>query len=158
MLALAGCGVLDRQAPLGRLIDRPPPPVTVVHGGPTGALIGGRFQPVLPDAVVDRVVAPALRAWLTFPERRSLAVASERAAIAPEGDAVEFKATNGTGAVTTQGAAAPVSDVYRSLRGKICRDLRQSVDKDKKTLALDVTLCREEVAGDITLWVVAASD
>jgi hypothetical protein len=157
-LALAGCGQLDRQGPLGALIDRPAPAVTVVSGAPTGILIGARFPPVLPDAAVDQVVAPGLRQWLTFPEQRSLATASERAAIAPAGEPVTFQAKDGNGAVTAHGAAAALDDVYRSLRGYICRDLRQSVVKNTETHASTVTLCREQVTDNATLWIIGAAD
>jgi hypothetical protein len=157
-LALAGCGKFDRQGPLGALIDRPTPPATVIEGAPTGILIGDRFPPNLPDAAVDQVVAAGLREWLTFAERRSLAAASERAAVAPEGDAIKFQARDGGDAVTAQGSATAVDDVYRSLRGNICRDLRQSVAKNAKTQALTITLCREEVAGGTAFWIIPATD
>ncbi len=93
----------NHPGPLGRLIDRPAPPVTVVQGAPTGASDRRAVSSDLPDEAVDRSWRRAA-GWLTFAEQRGLATASERAAIAPAGDVIVFEAANGADAVTRPGA------------------------------------------------------
>lgn len=151
-LSLAGCGdLIPHPGLVGRMIDTRPPPGQVTEGGPSGALLGGPV-PDVPDADVDKVVAAGLTQWLTAEERRSLAAASERAAVAPASAAIDWQAHDGGDAVTATGSALAVGEVYRSLRGRICRDVRQSFDKDGKTQAETVALCRDGAA----LWITSA--
>jgi hypothetical protein len=163
LLALGGCSSdflteLNRPAFLGNQIDRPPPAVDVVSGGPTGVLLTGPYVPDVPDKAVDAVVATGLKEWLTFAERQSLAMASEHAAVATTGAPVAWTAADGTGATTAKGSAVAVSQAFRSLRGEICRDVRQAVDKDNLPHAQTVSLCRTEIATGEHLWTVAAPD
>jgi hypothetical protein len=149
---------LNRPAFLGNQIDRPPPTVDVVSGGPTGVLLSGPYVPDVPDKAVDNVVAAGLKNWLTFAERQSLAMASERAAVATTGAPVAWTATDGTGTATAKGSAVAVTQPFRSLRGEICRDVRQAFDKDNLPHAQTVSLCRSEIATGERLWTVATPD
>ena len=170
LLAASGCSKLenwdpfarfdpDAPGPLGKMIDRPPPPVTVTQGGPSGLLIGGTVAPDVPEAAVDRVVAASLREWLTFEERRNLAVASESAASVPTNNPVAWQAKDGNNARTAGGIAVPVADVYRSKRGAICRDVSQRVDKNDKQHVATITLCRDaQPAAAQTLWLISSAD
>lgn len=162
LVTLSGCsglgGYLGGQGPLGRLIDRPAPQVAVSHGGPSGPLINGPVIADVPDPAIDTVVGGGLREWLTHAERRSLAMASQRAVVATTEDAVKWRAQDGDDATTASGTVESVGDVYRSLRGEICRDVRQSVDKNEATHAQTVTLCREPAAAGGTLWVIGSAD
>lgn len=164
MLAcLAGCGTmpnLNPQGPFGRILDRPPPPVVITRGGPTGVLINGP-APVVTDIAaptVDQVVGDKLRLWLTPEERRALALASEHAVIATTDAAVAWRALDGAKATTAHGTVMPVDDVFRSLRGEICRDVRQRAEKDNEAHAETVTLCRQDVPGNGTLWLIGSAD
>ena len=47
---------------------------------------------------------------------------------------------------------------FRSLRGDICRDVRQSIDKNGEPHAQTVTLCRVAIKTGATLWVTAKAD
>jgi hypothetical protein len=162
MLALSACAddLAELQHPgyLGRLIDTPAPPVTIVAGGPSGVLVSGPYVPDVPDMAVDDVIGSGLREWLTFEERRSLAMASERAAIGVTGTPLPWKAQDGGGAVTATGAAVAVGDVFRSLRGYICRDVRQSISKSDEPHAQTVTLCRMPIKTGVTLWLTATAE
>jgi hypothetical protein len=168
MLALAGCAEFDRQVDqgleearhpgaLGRLIDTPPPAVTVVAGGPSGVLLSGAYVPDVPDMAVDSVVGYGLTEWLTFEERRDLAMASERAAIGVTGTELPWHSHDGGDTVTATGGAVAVGDAFRSLRGEICRDVRQSFTKNGEPHAQTVTLCREPIESGATLWVTAVA-
>jgi hypothetical protein len=164
LLALSACAndraELQRPGWLGRLIDTPSPPVTVVAGGPSGVLVSGPYVPDVPDLAVDGVIGSGLKEWLTFEERRSLAMASQRAAIGVTGTPLPWRAQDGGDAVTASGSAVAVGDVFRSLRGPICRDVRQSIDKngDKngEPHAQTITLCRTSIATGVILWLAQA--
>jgi hypothetical protein len=162
-LALGGCVQLEdvwsdlkRPAFLGNSIDRAPPTVDIVTGGPTGVLLTGPYVSDVPDKAVEGVVADGLRNWLSFPEKQSLAMASEKAAVAKTGDPVKWKSTDGAGAVTAAGSAVAVAQPFRSLRGEICRDVRQAFDKDNVPHAQTVSLCRTDIASGEKLWIVTA--
>ena len=143
---------------LGRLIYAEPPPVTVTTGGATGKLLGGVATPEMPDAAVDEIVSPALKAWLTFEERRVLAAASERAAISAMAKPIDWQATDGDDAVTAAGTAVATGGAYRSQRGQMCRDVRQNVVKNNAPHVEAVTLCREPDGAGVALWTVADAD
>jgi len=145
---------VNRPAAAGSFIDRPPPGVEVVSDGPTDALLTGPYLATVPDRLVDGVVAPGLQEWLTFIERQSLAAASERAAVALTGAPVKWTSKDGSGAATAKGSAVAVSQVFRSLRGLICRDVRQTFDKDSVAHAQTVSLCRTEIASGERIWMV----
>lgn len=155
-LALVGCDTVGRQGALGNLIDRPAPPVAVTAGGAGGALLGSAIASPVPGGAVDAVVAPDLRNWLTADERQALAGASEAAAIAATGQAVGWLSRDGSGATTAAGDATAIGNVYRSDRGRICRDVRQRFDKGESPHAATVTLCRETQSPAPVLWVIAA--
>jgi hypothetical protein len=149
---------LNRPAFLGNQIDRAPPAVDVVSGGPTGVLLTGPYVPDVPDKVVDDVIASGLKPWLTFAERQNLAMASERAAVAVTAAPVAWSAQDGGGEVTATGSAVAVGQPFRSLRGEICRDVRQAFDKEKVPHAQTVSLCRTEIASGAKIWLVATPD
>lgn len=119
-------------------------------------LLSGPYVPDVPDMAVDQVVAPGLKDWLTVEERRSLAMASQRAAIGVTGTPLPWQAQDGGGDVTATGSAVAVGDAFRSLRGKVCRDVRQSFDKGSEPHAQTVTLCRTSIETGVTLWIAAA--
>ncbi len=143
---------------LGRLIYPEPPPVTVISDGATGKVLSGGAAPELPDAAVDEIVSPALKSWLTFEERRSLAAASERAVIGASAEPIDWQATDGGDAVTAAGAAVAIGGAYRSERGPLCRDVRQSVTKNNAPHSEAVALCRAPEGAGIALWTVADVD
>jgi hypothetical protein len=170
LLASAGCDDLRRSetmtqfreiaAPggLGRLIDRPPPPVSVTEGGPSGVVIGGHGTLAVPETEVDLVIAPPLREWLTAPERRKLAAASETAAAAPTGAAIAWGASDGKDTKSAAGSATPIAEVYRSKRGAICRDVAQRVEKNAAQHTQTVTLCRDAQTEGPVLWLIVAAE
>jgi hypothetical protein len=164
LVALAGCTQLtdlttmEHPGYIARAIYPAPPPVETVAGGRSGTLIGGPYALDVPDGAVDGVIGAGLKDWLTFEERRSLAAASEQAAIAVTGAPVPWQAQGGAHDGTASGSAVAIDDVYRSLRGRICRDVNQSVDKDGKSHAETVTLCRDVIASGVAVWMVAEAD
>jgi hypothetical protein len=149
---------LERPAPLGRAIDRLPPPVAVTQGGPSGSLLAGPGLPILPDHAVDSVIAPDLKNWLTFAERKILADASENAAVGETGIAIAWRAHDGADAPTASGTAVAVDDVYRSQTGYVCRDVRQSFAKAGDRRESTVALCRTNIAEGVTIWAVATAE
>ncbi len=149
---------VNHPAPIGRLIDRPPPAVTVTAGEPSGALLAGPGLAELPDTSVDLVIAPGLKQWLTFAERKDLAVASEQAATGGTGVPVNWQSHDGARSFTADGNAVAVDDVYRSLRGRVCRDVRQNITKMGDFHFDTVTLCRIEIAAGIPAWTVEAPE
>lgn len=138
----------------GLLFDRPPPPVSVVRGGPSGELIAGPAPPLVPNSAVDDAIGPSLRPWLTAVERRRLAEASQHAAVDFTLEPVLWTAADPTGARTAAGTVVAVGDVFRAVRGQICRDVRQTVAKDNETHIEQVTLCRHDYGADLAVWVV----
>jgi len=149
---------VNHPAPVGRAFDRPPPAVKVVSGEPSGALLAGAGLSELPDNSVDLVVAPSLKNWLTFVERKDLANASEEAAVGPTGVAVEWQSRDGARSLTAGGSATAVDDVYLSLRGHICRDVRQNITKMGDSHFDTVTLCRTEATLGVPLWTVGDAE
>jgi surface antigen len=117
------------------------------------------MPPYVPDELVDAAVAESLRPWLTPFERRSLAEASQSAAAAPTATAVAWRATDGAGDPSAAGSVTPVRDVFRSVHGRLCRDLRQSVAKGGPEPHLQqVTLCREDQGAGLYVWVLGKPD
>jgi hypothetical protein len=163
--ALTACSTIEstlepltHPAPLGRVIDRSPPPVAVTQGGPSGPLLAGPGLPILPDPAVDSVIAPDLKIWLTFEERKTLANASENAAVGVTGVAIKWRAHDGADVPTASGTAVPVDDVYRSQTGYVCRDVRQSFARAGDTRVATVALCRTNIAEGVTIWAVGAPE
>ncbi|HYM03881.1 MAG TPA: hypothetical protein VET85_13100 [Stellaceae bacterium] len=134
--------------------DRKPPEVATRHGGPTNELLTGGTPPLLPDDAVDDVVGAGLKEWLTPIERRDIAAASQAAAVAETGTAVAWRTVDGAGKMTAEGVAAPISNAFRSVSGRICRDVRQYVEKGVEQRQRLVTLCREYHGDDLAIWVV----
>jgi hypothetical protein len=54
------------------------------------------------------------------------------------------RARDGANASTAAGAAISVGEAYRSVRGRICRDVRQSVELSRGPREQQVTLCRDD--------------
>jgi surface antigen len=136
----------------GILFDAPPPDVVVRRGGPSGELLAGPTVPALPDDAVDTSIGSGLRNWLTPLERRQLAEASQRAVLGITGTPVAWAAADPAGTETAKGLALPVDDAQRSVRGRVCRDLWQSVDKAGETHQQQVTLCRRDYGNGLSLW------
>lgn len=162
ILGLAGCAEVGdavdnvkQPGLLGRVIDLPPPPVAVVAGGASGVLLSGPYVPDVPDMAVDAVIGSGLKDWLTFEERQNLAMASQRAAVGVTGTSLPWDSQDSGDAVTASGRVVAVGDAFRSLRGPICRPVRQSFDKKGVPHAQTVTLCRTPIKSGIMLWVVA---
>jgi surface antigen len=145
-------GALAAVPKPGLLFDHPPPDVVVRRGGPSGELLAGPTVPALPDDAVDTAIGPGLRNWLTPIERRQLAEASQRAVLGITGTPVAWAAADPAGAETAKGLALPVDDAQRSVRGRLCRDLWQSVDKAGETRQQQVTLCRHDYGNGLSLW------
>jgi hypothetical protein len=143
---------INQPAPLGRLIDRKPPPVAIRSTSPYPDPLSDAAPPLLTAELADEVVAPPLRASLTPAARMDLAQASVIAAAAATGTAIEWKAAD------AQGIVAPAHDVYISHHGLVCRDLRQTVQKARAAEVAPVTLCREDVGGGGTAWRPAMDD
>jgi surface antigen len=146
------------QLALARALDEPPPPVTVVRGGASGELLAGPMLPVIPEDHIDDSVAPDLRNWLTPIERRQLAEASQRAAVAVTGTPLEWKAADNLGAETAAGVAMPLDDAKRSVRGRLCRDVWQQVKKAEEPHQQQVTLCRFDYGNGLSVWIVGDAD
>lgn len=138
--------------------DQTPPAIIVRRGGLSGELLTGPAPPLLPDDAIDASVGDALHPWLTPMERRPLAEASQRAVATITGNPVPWQSTDNLGVTTAAGAAVPVSDPFRSTRGRICRDVRQYVEKSAEPHQQLVTLCREDRGNDLTVWVVGQAD
>lgn len=136
----------------------PPPPVTVVRDGPAGELVAGAAAPLLPAAAVDDAVAGGLRSWLTVVERRSLAEASQKAAAEFTLQPVAWEAVDPSGVRTAAGTAVAVDNVYRAVRGSICRDIRQSLVKSNGTHEEQVTLCHRDFGNGLWVWVEGQAD
>jgi surface antigen len=138
----------------GVLFDKAPPDVEVQRGGPSGELLAGPMLPVLPDANVETSIGPSLRDAMTPIERRQLAEASQRAVLGITGTPVRWKAVDSGGSETARGVAMPVDDTQRSVRGRLCRDLWQSIEKKGEPLEQQVTLCRHDYGNGLSVWVV----
>jgi surface antigen len=164
-LALSGCSSMPdidlSWMPSFTPVDRRPasPPVAAVRrDGLSGELLNGPAPPVVPDEDVDAVIGSAIRAALTAAERRQLAEASQRAAAEITGTPVLWDAVDGDRRRTASGAAVPVADAYRSVRGRICRDVRQAVNKGETPRLTQVTLCREDRGSGLYVWLVGQGD
>lgn len=171
-LSLAGCGswhdmtdnidwsnLRATDVPqAGVALDRKPPPVSVVRDGANGELIAGAAPPLVPDAAVDEAVAAPLRSWLTAAERRRLAEASQRAAADFTLQPIAWEALDPSGTKTAVGTATAVDEVYRAVRGELCRDLRQSLIKGQEAHQGQVTLCRRDFGNGLYVWVAGAGD
>jgi hypothetical protein len=156
-LALAGCAYLPVDAEALRL-RKAPPQVFVAHGGPSGELLAGPIAPAVPEELVDATIGDELRMWLTPMERRLLAGASQSAAVAVTGTPVSWQPLASLDPPAAAGAAMPVGAAYRSVRGRVCRDIRKSVERSERPLEQQVTLCRADEGANLFVWLVADSD
>ena len=156
-LALAGCAYLPLDMETLRL-RKPPPELFVASRGPSGELLAGPIAPSVPEELVDATIGDDLRLWLTPMERRLLAGVSQNAAVAVTGTPVSWQPLDGLDPPVAAGAAMPVGDAYRSVRGRICRDVRQSVERSDRPLEQQVTLCREDQGANLFVWLVADGD
>src|SRR5579864_3667536 len=150
-LALAGCAYLPLDNETLRLREAPPE-VFFVRGGPSGELLAGPIAPSVPEDLVDASIGDDLRLWLTPMERRLLAGASQSAAVATTGTPVSWQPVPDLDPPAAAGAAMPVGEAYRSVRGRICRDVRQSVERSERPLEQQVTLCREDEGASLFVW------
>jgi hypothetical protein len=157
VLGLAGCAILPLPAD-ALLLHKTPPRLVATRGGPWGETLEGPVSPFVADETVDATIGETLRPWLTSIERRELAAASQRAAVAITGSRIAWQARDGADAPTTAGAAMPVGEAYRSVRGRICRDLRQSVELGNGPREQQVTLCRDDQGNGLYVWVVGQAD
>jgi surface antigen len=154
---LAGCAYLPLD--MERLkLQKPPPEIALKRGGPTGEVLSGPVLPALSDEAADASIGETLRPWLTPIERHELADASQHAAIALTGSPVAWQAVDGANSVTSTGEALAMGAPYRSVRGRICRDLTQSVTKSGELRQQPVTLCRDEPLTGPTFWVLGQRD
>ena len=156
-LTLSGCAVLPLPAD-ALLLHKAPPKLVATRGGAWGETLEGPVPPILSDETVDATIAEPLRPWLTWIERRELAAARQRAAVAITGTRVAWQARDGADAPTTAGTAMPVGEAYRSVRGRICRDVRQSVELSRGPREQQVTLCRDDQGSGLFVWVVGQAD
>jgi hypothetical protein len=156
-LALAGCAYLPLDAEALRLQKRPPE-IFVTRGGPTGELLAGPIAPSMPEELIDAAIADPLRQQLTPLERRLLAGASQTAAVAQTGTPVSWQPFANLDPPAAAGAAMPVSEAYHSVRGRICRDVRQSIERGDRPLEQQVTLCRMDQGASLLVWLVADGD
>jgi hypothetical protein len=151
-------GSLTRIPKPGVLFDKTPPAVAVVRDGPSGEVLNGRAPPLLPDQMIDIAIAEPLRHWLNPLERRKLAEASQRAAAEFTLQPVAWEVLDDSGRKIAIGTAMPVDNAYRAVRGRICRDLRQSLIKKEEAHQSQVTLCRQEYGNGLSAWVVGLAD
>ena len=135
----------------GILFDKPPPAVDVQRGGTAPEVLAGPMLPVLPESDVDKSIGSGLRDGLSPLERRQLAEASQRAVLGITGTPVRWTAGENGGAA---GVAMPVGDAQRSARGRICRDLWQSVEQPGTPRQQQVTLCRFDYGNGLSVWIV----
>jgi len=156
-LALAGCAVLPLPAD-ALLLHKAPPRIVATRGGAWGEALEGPTPPIVADEMVDATIAESLRPWLTWIERRELAQASQRAAVAITGTRVAWQARDGADTPTAAGTAMPIREAYRSVRGRICRDLRQSVELSRGPREQQVTLCRDDQGSGLYVWVLGDAD
>jgi hypothetical protein len=155
-VALTGCAFLPLNMELLRL-RQAPPDIVVTRAGPSGALLAGATPPSLPEDLIDAAIGDALRLWLTPMERHLLAQASQSAAVAVTGTPVTWQPDDDAAPPAAGGLAMPVGDVYRSVHGRICRDVRQTVLLLER-LEQQVTLCREDEGANLFVWLLAAGD
>jgi surface antigen len=151
-------GSLTRIPKPGVLFDKTPPAVTVVRDGPSGELLNGTAPPLVPDQVIDTVIAEPLRNWLNPMERRKLAEASQRAAAEFTLQPVAWEVQDDSGKKIAIGTAMPVDNAYRAVRGRVCRELRQSLIKKEEAHQSQVTLCRQDYGNGLWVWVAGTAD
>lgn len=144
------------ELPVPPALDRTPPPVTLVRGGPSGELLAGPVPAPVPAGSVDRVIGGALRPRLTASERWALATASQRAATARTGEMIAWRADEDQ--APASGGVLAVADVFRSLHGALCRNVRQSLDQGDEPRQQQVTLCRENLGSDVFVWILAQAE
>lgn len=155
ILALGACAPFTRPdppGPLGALIDRAPPTVTVAANGAYPNPLAEPVPPILTADIANHIVADSLLSSLSPTARLSLAEASLRAAAAPTGATVLWQTADAGGAVV------PARDPYRSHRGDICRDLQQQAQTADGAARDQVTLCRADLGDGRVLWLPGSPD
>jgi surface antigen len=151
-------GSLTRIPKPGVLFDKTPPAVAVVRDGPSGELLNGPAPPLMPDQVIDAIIAEPLLHWLNPLERRRLAEASQRAAAEATLQPVAWEVLDDSGRKIAIGTAMSVDNAYRAVRGGICRDLRQSLIKKDEAHQSQVTLCRQDYGSGLWVWVTGLAE
>jgi surface antigen len=130
----------------------------VVRDGPSGEVLNGPAPPLVPDQLIDVAIAEPLRHWLNPLERRKLAEASQRAAAEFTLQPVAWEVLDDSGRKIAIGTAMPVDNAYRAVRGRICRELRQSLIKKEEAHQSQVTLCRQEYGNGLSVWIAGTAD
>jgi hypothetical protein len=154
-LALGACAPYTRPdppGPLGALLDRAPPGITVAASGPYGNALAEPVPPLLSADIADQIVGQPLRPSLSPAARLSLAQASLTAAAATTGATVLWQSADVAGAVV------PARDAYRSHRGEICRDLQQQAQMPDGPALDQVTLCRADLGDGRVYWLPRSPD
>ena len=142
-------GYLQRLPPEREVMEGP-----IAQGGITAELLTAGVTPLVPDGMVDAIIGDTLRPWLAPMERKDLAYASQNAAVAERNLRISWRTRNPAGEMTASGSVQPISDIYRSLRGRLCRDVRQFVDRNEGIQWQQITLCREMTGANLYVWVV----
>ena len=151
-------GSLTKIPKPGILFDKTPPAVAVVRDGPSGEVLNGPAPPLVPDPAIDAIVAEPLLRWLTPMERRKLAEASQRAAAEFTLQPIAWEVLDDSGRKIAVGTAMPVNNAYRAVRGRVCRDLRQSLIKKDSAHQSQVTLCRQDYGNGLSVWVAGSAE
>jgi hypothetical protein len=143
----------SQPGPLGTLINRRPPPITIRAIGPYGnALAEPVPPPIITLDIADQVVAHPLLSSLNPEGRLSLATASMVAASAATGTTVLWQTAD------VGGTVVPARDVYVSQRGLVCRDLQQRIVTSDPTQVEQVTLCHQDLSDNRILWLPGSPD
>lgn len=136
----------DPPGLLGALFNRKPPAITIRASSPYPDPLSSPLAPLVTPDIADQAVAENLRLSLKPAARMSLAEASMLAAAAATGTAVSWKGGDASGIVT------PARDVYLSVHGHVCRDLRQEVARRSGPQVAQITLCYEELGDSRAVW------
>jgi non-ribosomal peptide synthetase component F len=151
--ALSALGVAPGDRVVLMMRNRPE-----FHLADVGVLLAGATPSSLPEDLIDEAIGDTLRLWLTPLERHLVAQASQSAAVAVTGTPVAWRPDDDAAPPAAGGMAMPVGDVYRSVHGRICRDVRQTVLRSERALEQQVTLCREDEGANLFVWLVPAGD
>jgi len=106
----------------------------LITGGTTGTLIG---------AAAGALIGNRIGNHLEGDETKAAAHAAARAAEVPTGERVTWKKTGTFFGTSASGWASPTAAAYTDNSGRSCRNIHQEAEKDGKSYADDVTLCKE---------------